>query len=84
MVDRGNILIVAHGFSLDTCSRQLTGCKPRTWEELEKLSSEIPFCSVIKMQRRNDRWEVVEAPIPPLDHLQNSKFDWKSLINPDL
>jgi ubiquitin-associated SH3 domain-containing protein len=42
----GNILLVAHAASLDTCLRQLTGHQPRTPQDLTRVIHKVPYCSM--------------------------------------
>jgi len=46
----GNVLIVAHAASLDTCSRQLVGGEPRPVNQLMNIVRKVPYCSVAKVE----------------------------------
>ena len=50
----GNVLLVGHAATLDTCSRQLVGREPRTVNELMAIVRKVPYCSVAMLE------EVVE------------------------
>lgn len=42
----GNVLVVGHSASLDTCTRQLVGRDPRPVSELMAIVRKVPYCSV--------------------------------------
>lgn len=75
----GNVLFVAHACSLDVCSRELTCCSPRSSTEMTKLLTKVPYCGLLALAKSDDKWEMVEAPCPPLTHTNNQRFDWKIL-----
>ena len=50
----GNVLLVGHAATLDTCSRQLVGREPRNVNELMAIVRKVPYCSVAMLE------EVVE------------------------
>lgn len=88
----GNILLVAHASSLDTCTRQMTGCPSRTAGDFLSLIKGIPYCGVSMIQEKqsnfsedgdkvNDKlsWKLVKPPILTFQHSLNQKYEWKSL-----
>ncbi|GAB6021281.1 hypothetical protein CHUAL_003900 [Chamberlinius hualienensis] len=80
----GNILIVAHAATLDTCTRQLCGSKPRTGAELTRLVHKIPYCSVAMAETdlSNDgNWKLIAPPIPGVMHSNNIRYDWKTILS---
>jgi len=50
----GNVLLIGHAATLDTCSRQLVGGEPRQVNELMSIVRKVPYCSVAMLE------EVVE------------------------
>ena len=83
----GNILLVAHASTLDTCTRQMTGCPVRTAGDFLSLIKGIPYCGVSMIQQKKstvegdeqDSWKLVKPPILTLQHSINQKYEWKSL-----
>ncbi|CAG9813823.1 unnamed protein product [Phaedon cochleariae] len=78
----GNILLVGHSATLDTCSHELVGKRPRPPNEMIKIVQKIPYCGLCQVARKEDGdgWEVVEPPCLPATHSNNQRFDWKMLI----
>ncbi|XP_030750687.1 protein UBASH3A homolog isoform X2 [Sitophilus oryzae] len=77
---RGNVLLVGHTATLDTCSRELIGKKPRSGSEMTKVIQKIPYCSMALVRGKEDKWELHEPPCLPLTHSVNQRFDWKVLL----
>ncbi|KAH8268024.1 hypothetical protein KR018_006561 [Drosophila ironensis] len=76
----GNILIVAHATTLDTCSRQLTGGRPRSTNELRQVIHKIPYCSLAVVEQVDeDEWQLVEPDCLPVTHSKNPRFEWNAL-----
>ncbi len=86
----GDVLLVAHAASLDTCTRQLTGESPRPAQELLQIVRRIPYCGLAVAEeadvgstgatsKRRSSWRLVDPPVPPLTHSGNSRFDWKMM-----
>jgi len=46
----GNVLLVGHAATLDTCSRQLVGKEPRQVNELMSIVRKVPYCSVAMLE----------------------------------
>lgn len=86
----GNVLLVGHAATLETCTRQLTGRKPRSAAELVQLVHKIPYCGLCVAQEvvgpseaaggdGAATWTLVAPPIPPLTHSANARFDWRCM-----
>lgn len=77
----GNVLVVAHGSSLDTCSRQLIGSEAREGDIIGRLLYEVPYCGMIKLQQENNEWKIVASDVLGVSHTSNREFDFKVLQN---
>ncbi|CAJ0945093.1 unnamed protein product, partial [Mesorhabditis belari] len=75
----GNILIVGHGASLETLTRQLCGSEPRNNEDFFYLLHNTPYLSSIQVAEHKGRWSLAGSPIPPLTHSSNGTYDGAQL-----
>ncbi|XP_022920933.2 ecdysteroid-phosphate phosphatase isoform X1 [Onthophagus taurus] len=73
----GNILFIGHAATLDVCSRELIGKKPRNATDFTKILQKVPYCSLMMLERNENVWNIVEPPCPPVTHSNNQRFDWK-------
>uniref|UniRef100_A0A0K0D4U7 Protein UBASH3A-like protein n=1 Tax=Angiostrongylus cantonensis TaxID=6313 RepID=A0A0K0D4U7_ANGCA len=76
----GTILIVAHGASLETCTRQLCGSCPRPIEQFFYLLQNTPYLACVKVTEAQSLWRITDSPIAPLTHSMNSSYDPRQLI----
>lgn len=75
----GNILIVAHGANLETCTRELLGKAKRPWAELRLLLAKVPYLGAMAMEQSNDlSYKLIEPPCLRLTHHAVQEFDWKA------
>ncbi|XP_073816656.1 ecdysteroid phosphate phosphatase isoform X2 [Musca autumnalis] len=75
----GNVLIVAHATTLDTCTRQLIGEAPRNTNELRQVIHKIPYCSLANVEEIDGQWKLVEPDTLPVTHSKNPRFEWNAL-----
>uniref|UniRef100_A0A1A9UX22 Ecdysteroid-phosphate phosphatase n=1 Tax=Glossina austeni TaxID=7395 RepID=A0A1A9UX22_GLOAU len=75
----GNIFIVAHATTLDTCTRQLIGEAPRNTNELRQVIHKIPYCSLANVEEIDGEWKLVEPDCLPVTHSKNPRFEWNAL-----
>lgn len=75
----GNLFLVAHAATLDTCTRQLVGELPRPTNELRQVIHKIPYCSLITVEFINNEWKFVEPVCLPVTHSKNPRFEWNIL-----
>ncbi|CCD70850.1 Steroid-phosphate phosphatase [Caenorhabditis elegans] len=80
----GNILIVAHGASLETCTRQLVGGDIRSTDDFYYLLQNTPYLSCVEVNSREGLWRLVGSPIPSFSHTYNRTFDPLQLVTKDL
>lgn len=76
----GNILFVGHACTLEVCSREILGESPRNLQELSKIVSKIPYCSLSVLEEITGIWQLTEPPCPPITHTNNNRFDWKMIM----
>lgn len=77
----GNVLFVGHASTLEVCSRELIGKKPRVAMDMTKVIQQVPYCSLLQLAQEGDKWEISELPFPPITHTTNHRFDYKVLLN---
>lgn len=77
--DQGNVFIIGHAVTLETCSRLLCGLPERTTSEMTRVMQKVSYCSLVMVERVNNEWKLSEPPCYPLTHNKNSRFDWKVL-----
>ncbi|XP_059474408.1 ecdysteroid-phosphate phosphatase [Neocloeon triangulifer] len=74
----GNVLLVGHAATLDTCTRQILGGSPLTSQEMRGLIQKIPYCSTALLEQEDDnQWRLKDTPFPPVTHSSNIRFDWR-------
>ncbi|KAH7703823.1 Protein T07F12.1, partial [Aphelenchoides avenae] len=72
----GNVLLVAHGASLDTCTRQICGNAPRSGDSFFDILQQTPYLSTVEAsETSNGRFELVGSAVPSLAHSSNSAYD---------
>ncbi|CAG9860079.1 unnamed protein product [Phyllotreta striolata] len=76
----GNVLVIGHSATLDTCSHELVGNRIKSPNDMIKLIQKVPYCGLLEMSNRNGKWEIVEPPILPMTHSNNQRFDWKAFL----
>ncbi|KFB52780.1 AGAP002463-PA-like protein [Anopheles sinensis] len=91
----GNILIVGHATTLDTCSRFIVGEKLRSTSEMARIMQKVSYCSLAVMESEGivsadnggdsatgkpaGRWKLAVPPCDPVTHTNNNRFDYKIL-----
>ncbi|XP_058449461.1 ecdysteroid-phosphate phosphatase-like [Malaya genurostris] len=82
----GNILIVGHASTLDTCTRHAVGNEILPTIDSLQLLLKIPYCSVVAIESTNVlseryKWKFIKPPCAPISNTKNDRFDWKVLLN---
>lgn len=72
-----NALIVAHAANLETNSRILLGGKPHRVEKIREITTHIPYCSMLTLEKTKNRWNVAGSMVYPITHSRNFHFDWR-------
>lgn len=72
-----DLLLVAHGSSLDTNSRQLLGSPIRTEQEMYGCLRGIPYCGVAVMEQgtQTQKWSLAYLPKLHICHASVHDFD---------
>ncbi|XP_067133266.1 ecdysteroid-phosphate phosphatase-like isoform X1 [Centruroides vittatus] len=79
--ENGNILLLGHSASLDSCTRQLIGLAPRSTSDLIRVIRKTPYCAITVAEEDTDgKWNLVAPPVLPLVHSANGQHDWKTLL----
>ena len=76
-------MFLGHAATLDACTRQLSGSKIRTAQELVHIVHKIPYVGVAVVEEnvsRVPRWGLIGAPFQTLTHASNVKYDWKCMM----
>lgn len=78
----GNILIVGHAATLDSCTRPLV-CPSAELPPLRDLMTKlvnISFCSVVTVESTDDgAWKLGNPPCGHFTNTRNDRFDWNTL-----
>lgn len=91
----GNILIVGHATTLDTCSRFITGEKIRSTNDMGRIMQKVSYCSLAVMESDGTmvsgerdaestikgHWKLTVPPCDPMTHTNNNRFDHKILLD---
>ena len=79
----GNIMLVGHAPSLESCTRQLCGGNVKSQEEFAEITRKIPFLSIVNCEKdlANGQWKIKPLPIASMKHMQLEEFDWNNLNN---
>jgi len=75
------ILLVAHGASLDTCTRQVCGGAPRSQQDFYAILHQTPYLAMAAAAEDvgSRTFRVTEPPILPFQHQGNASYDWRLL-----
>ncbi|XP_058820870.1 ecdysteroid-phosphate phosphatase-like [Topomyia yanbarensis] len=81
----GNILVVGHAATLNTCTRHFVGTEMLPIVKFYQLLHKIPYCSMAVLESKNyggrgDGWKLVEPPCYPLTNTKTERYDWKVLL----
>lgn len=77
---KGNILLVGHATTVETCTRLFIGKECREPNALTRLIQKVAYCglAVVECDEEN-KWRFVETPCHPVTHSNNQRYDWKLL-----
>ena len=66
---------MAHGSSLDACTRMAIGGQPRNNNDFYDILQRTPYLSTIQLNEYDKKYEIAGSPILPLKHSVNSEYD---------
>ncbi|XP_067849499.1 ubiquitin-associated and SH3 domain-containing protein A-like isoform X2 [Heptranchias perlo] len=80
--DQGNILVVAHASTLDSCTRPLLELPPKDTKEFVQMVRKIPALGLCCCEevKETQKWQMIDPPIRTLTHGPNPAFSWKDTI----
>lgn len=75
------IALVAHGASLDACTRQLVGHPVRSQKDFYTILHQTPYLALTccREDPHTSKWSLCDPPIYPFQHQGNAPYDWKQL-----
>ncbi|XP_061497715.1 ecdysteroid-phosphate phosphatase isoform X1 [Anopheles gambiae] len=91
----GNVLIVGHATTLDTCTRFIIGEKLRSTNDMARIMQKVSYCSLAVMESDGTtpsgdseqaestvkgHWKLAVPPCDPVTHTNNNRFDYKILL----
>lgn len=79
MFSAGNVMLIGHAATLDTCTRELTSNEKRSNIDMGFLMQQIPYASLVSVEFDNNSWNLIQPPCYPVTHTKNTRFDWKVL-----
>jgi len=76
--DENDLLLVAHGSTLDSCTRQLVGSPIRTFREMMGVLRGVPYCGVAIVERNeaSKNWSIVSAASANISMRHSSAADF--------
>lgn len=74
-------MFVGHAPTIEGCTRQLIGGKPRSTEDFIRINRKVPFLSIAQCERNNStgNWSLVQPLIAPMRHSQLEEFNYNDL-----
>lgn len=78
----GNVLLVAHGASLETCSRQLCREEVPSQNDFYRILHATPYLANVRLKEtdKDDGWYRVGSAVLPLQHSSNSAYNFRVTI----
>lgn len=74
-------MFVGHAPTIEGCTRQLIGGKPRSTEDFIRINRKVPFLSIAQCEKNSitGNWSLVQTAIPPMRHSQLEEFNFNDL-----
>ena len=74
-------MFVGHAPTIEGCSRQLVGQKPRSTEDFVRINMKVPFLSILTCEKNasTGNWSLVPTPIPTMKHTELVDFNWNEV-----
>jgi len=76
-----DVLVVAHGATLDTATRQLMGYPIRSHEDFMRALRGTPYCAVAVVEESVEHKKWALAKVPNLNLSHTGAFDYFSWLN---
>ena len=73
----GNVLIVVHKGSIDTCTLQLRGKKKRPYKTFHRLVQSVPYCAVGVLEEQSENGNGNRKTASSGDVRSKSNVSWK-------
>jgi ubiquitin-associated SH3 domain-containing protein len=75
----GDILLVAHGPAVDTCTRLARGLPPRSHAAMMAFLPQTPYCSTVIMRQESLVGRLTLVDLPQVIHHVIPSWDWRML-----
>jgi len=67
--------VIAHGVTLESCTRQLIGEAKRSLMDLRRVLQGVPYCAVAFAEENAGKWSLIPQPNFCLKHSPVHDFD---------
>lgn len=75
-----NIIFFGHCATLEVCSWELVGKKPKPESELRTFLADVTYCAIIELQGSGGIWKTMPSPCPPVTHGGNKTLNYEMFL----